>query len=294
MPKTGKRPPTYRHKGFRFPFHRTLIMGIVNVTPDSFSDGGLFQDPAAAIAHAITQADQGADIIDVGGESSRPGAAPLDVEDELARVIPVILGIVKARPALPVSIDTYKPRVAQAALEAGVAMINDIYGLRDPAMIRLTAKTQAPAVVMHMKGTPQTMQRRPAYKDVVAEVIAFFKERIRTLARHGVNKIILDPGIGFGKSANHNLALLSRLEEIAALGFPVLVGLSRKSFIGMTLGAKLNERETGAAAAHAIAIAKGANIIRVHDVALHRQAAIMADCVRLGKKPIDRRRRGGG
>ena len=269
-------------------------MGIVNVTPDSFSDGGKFLDPAAATAQGLALAEQGADILDVGGESSRPGAAPVPLEEEMARVIPVIRGIAQGRPSIPISIDTCKPEVARAALEAGAAMINDITGLRDPEMVRLAAKTGAPVVAMHMKGTPQTMQRCPAYKNVVADVISFFKERIKTLTRAGVTQIILDPGIGFGKTANHNLELLNRLEEICALGYPVLVGLSKKSFIGKTLGAQVGQREAGGVAANAIAIAKGAAIIRVHDVALHRQGAIMAGCIRLGKKPVDRRRRGGG
>lgn len=279
----------YRHQRFRLSFGRTQVMGIVNVTPDSFSDGGKFHDPAAAATHAMALVEQGADIIDIGGESSRPGAEPTTVEEELARVIPVIRALVKAIPDTPISIDTYKPLVAQAAMAEGAAMINDISGLRDPAMAALAAKSGAPAVVMHMKGTPKSMQNRPAYSDVVAEVKSFFKERIRTLTRMGVEKIILDPGIGFGKTANHNLQLLNRLEEIVAFGYPVLVGLSRKSFIGKALGENITDRETGGVVANAIAIAKGARIIRVHDAVLGTQTALMADCIRLGKKQVDRR-----
>ncbi|MDH4184626.1 MAG: dihydropteroate synthase [Nitrospinota bacterium] len=293
MPKFRKRPTQYTFRGLRLPFHRTLVMGILNVTPDSFSDGGRFLATGGAVKHALAMMDQGADIIDIGGESSRPGAAPVGEEEELDRVIPVIKGILAKRPGAAISIDTYKPRVARLALEAGAVMINDITGLRDPDMARLAARTQAPAVIMHMKGTPQTMQRRPAYRNVVEEVILFFKERIGSLTAMGVNKIILDPGIGFGKTANHNLALLNGLERIVALGYPALVGLSRKSFIGKTLGAQVEDREIGGVAANAIAIAKGAAIIRVHDAALGRQTAIMADCIRLGKKPVARRARAG-
>ncbi|MDH5639512.1 MAG: dihydropteroate synthase, partial [Nitrospinota bacterium] len=268
MPKAGKlQPREYRYKRFRFSFGGTLVMGIVNVTPDSFSDGGKFRDPAAAAAHAIALVEHGADIIDIGGESSRPGAAPATVEEELARVIPVIRSLAKAIPDVPISIDTYKPVVAQAALAEGVAMINDISGLRDQAMGALAANSGAPVVVTHMKGTPQNMQNNPTYNDVVAEVKAYFEERIGTLTRMGVEKIILDPGIGFGKTANHNLQLLNRLEEIVALGYPVLVGLSRKSFIGKALGDDNTDRETGGVAANAISISKGARIIRVHDAA---------------------------
>ncbi|MDH5678455.1 MAG: dihydropteroate synthase [Nitrospinota bacterium] len=290
MSKAGRSASVqYSHKGFRISFARTQVMGIVNVTPDSFSDGGKYHDPAQALAHARRLAQQGADIIDIGGESSRPGAAPTSVEEELARVIPVVRALAKSISHIPISIDTYKPEVAAAALAEGAVMINDISGLRNPAMASLAAKTKAPVVVMHMKGTPQNMQRNPTYKDVVAEVKEFFLERIKTLGRMGVKKIILDPGIGFGKTANHNLMLLNRLEEIAALGYPLLVGLSRKSFIGKALGADTEDRETGGVAANAIAIAKGARIIRVHDAGLGRQTAIMADCIRLGKKPVDRR-----
>ena len=290
MSKAGRSASVqYSHKGFRLSFARTQVMGIVNVTPDSFSDGGKYHDPARALAHAWSLAQQGADIIDIGGESSRPGAAPTSVEEELARVIPVVRAVAKSIPHIPISIDTYKPEVAAAALAEGAVMINDISGLRNPAMASLAAKTKAPVVVMHMKGTPQNMQRNPTYKDVVAEVKEFFLERIKTLGRMGVKKIILDPGIGFGKTANHNLMLLNRLEEIAALGYPLLVGLSRKSFIGKALGVDTEDRETGGVVANAIAIAKGARIIRVHDAGLGRQTAIMADCIRLGKKPVDRR-----
>lgn len=280
-----KRPPReYRFRGYRLRFNRTLVMGILNITPDSFSDGGRYFDPAAAIAHARALADEGADILDVGGESSRPGAAPVAEEEELRRVIPVIREVVRAHPSVPVSIDTYKPRVARTALEAGAAIINDISGLRDPAMVSLAAEAGVPVVVMHMRGTPQTMQRRPAYRDVVEDIRSYFLERIKTLTARGVNKIILDPGIGFGKTANHNLAILNRLERLCGLGYPVLVGVSRKSFIGASLGAKVGARGPGAIAANVIAITKGARMIRVHGVADNLQAARMAEFIIRGKK----------
>lgn len=257
-------------------------MGIINVTPDSFSDGGKFATTSKAVKRAAAMIKQGAAIIDVGGESSRPGAEPVSVEEEGRRVLPVIRKIVKNHPDVPVSIDSYKPEVVEEALKEGAAMINDISGMRDPQMLKIAAITQAPVVIMHMKGTPATMQRRPAYKDVVNEIIRFFKERTKLCLKHGVNKIILDPGIGFGKTGKHNLAILNRFDEICSLGYPSLIGVSRKSFIGKSLGKLAGDLETGTVTANAIAISKGAKIIRVHDVARNVQAARMADFINKG------------
>ncbi len=272
----------YRHKNFRFRFNRTLVMGILNVTTDSFSDGGKYLDIDKSANRVDEMIRQGADIIDVGGESSRPGAKPVSADEEAGRVIPVIRMIAKRHPGAPVSIDTYKPEVAEEALLAGAVMINDISGLRDPAMVKLAAKSRAPVVVMHMKGTPGTMQKNPMYKDVVKEITGFFKERLKTLSSNGIRKIILDPGIGFGKTGNHNLAILHNLDKMTALGYPVLVGLSRKSFIGSALSRGVDDREIGTLAANVMAVSKGASVIRVHDVAMNLQAARMADCIRKG------------
>lgn len=277
-------PREYRYKEYRFPFSRTLVMGILNVTPDSFSDGGLFYGYKDALRQAGKLVSGGADIIDVGGESSRPGAEPVPADEEMRRVIPVIKRIVKRHPRVPVSIDTYKPEVAEAAIAEGAAMINDITGLADPRMVDLAAKSGAPVVIMHMKGTPRTMQKRPAYKDVVDDIVRFFKERIKLCRARGISKIVLDPGIGFGKTRNHNLEILRRLDRIAALGYPCLIGVSRKSFIGKTLGKVVTDREVGAIAANAIAISRGAKIIRVHDVEQNLQAARMADFIARGMR----------
>jgi dihydropteroate synthase len=275
-----KRPiKEYRYKKFRFPFTRTQVMGILNITPDSFSDGGKFFNTSLAVKQAGIMIKQGADIIDVGGESSRPGAKPVGAEEEASRVIPVIRGIVKRYPNIPVSIDSYKPEVVAKALDAGAAMINDISGLGDPEMVRVVADSQAPVVIMHMKGTPQTMQKRPAYKDVVDDIILFFRERIKLCKNNGISKIILDPGIGFGKTGKHNLSILRRLDEIRKLGYPILIGVSRKSFIGKALGGLADDKESATIAANIIAIDKGAKIIRVHDVSKNFQAARMADFI---------------
>ncbi|VAX14802.1 Dihydropteroate synthase [hydrothermal vent metagenome] len=255
-------------------------MGILNITPDSFSDGGKFFDnPSRAVKQAGVMIKQGADIIDVGGESSRPGAEPVGAEEEAGRVIPVIRGIVKQYPKTLVSIDSYKPEVVKKALDEGAAMINDISGLRDPEMVKLAADYKAPVVIMHMKGTPQTMQKRPAYKDVVDDIVRFFKERIKLCRANGISKIILDPGIGFGKTGKHNLSILRRLDEITRLGYPTLIGVSRKSFIGKALGELVDDRESATIAVNAIAVNKGASIIRVHDVEKNVQAVRIADLI---------------
>lgn len=253
-------------------------MGILNVTPDSFSDGGRFLSPDAAVERALAMEKEGADIIDVGGESSRPGAEPVPVEEELRRVLPVLERL-RGKLRIPISIDTTKAEVAEAALRAGASIVNDISALRfDPAMAPLVAKFGAGLVLMHMLGTPKTMQQAPHYEDVVTEVRDFLAERAQYAQSQGIPReaIAVDPGIGFGKTVEHNLELLRRLPELVELGFPVLVGPSRKSFIGAILGLGVEERLEGTLAACAVAVVRGADILRVHDVKEVRRAADLA------------------
>ena len=260
------------------PDGRVLIMGILNVTPDSFSDGGRFLSPDAAVKRALIMEKEGADIIDVGGESSRPGAEPVPVEEELRRVLPVLERL-RGKLRIPISIDTTKAEVAEAALRAGASIVNDISALRfDPAMAPLVAKFGAGLVLMHMLGTPKTMQQAPHYEDVVTEVRDFLAERAQYAQSQGIPReaIAVDPGIGFGKTVEHNLELLRRLPELVELGFPVLVGPSRKSFIGAILGLGVEERLEGTLAACAVAVVRGADILRVHDVKEVRRAADLA------------------
>jgi len=262
---------------WEFP-RKALIMGVLNVTPDSFSDGGKFAEPQAAIAQGMRMAAEGAEIIDVGGESTRPGAAEVSVEEELRRVLPVIEGLAAAR--APISIDTKKPSVARAALRAGASIINDIAANRsDAEMWEIAAETGAGYVLMHMRGTPQTMQAEPRYADVVAEVGNFFAERMALAQRHGLSaeQIALDPGIGFGKTLEHNLQLLGGLRRFTMGNRPVLVGASRKSFIGKLLGAPVEERLPGSLACAVWGALRGAGIIRAHDVAATVQAVRMAE-----------------
>jgi len=260
-----------------------LVMGIVNVTPDSFSDGGTNFDPRAALESARAMLAAGADIIDVGGESTRPGAETVTPQQELARVLPVVRAL--AESGAVVSVDTRHPEVASACVASGAAVVNDISGFSDPAMVALAASGDAGLVVMHMKGDPRTMQDAPRYDDVVAEVAAYLKAQALMLEAAGVarERIALDPGIGFGKTTAHNLELLRRLGEIAALGYPVLVGASRKRFIGEITGvAEPRERLAGSLAAALVAIDAGAAILRVHDVAETVAALAIARAVRSG------------
>lgn len=257
-------------------------MGILNVTPDSFSDGGLYLKKEEAVAHAKSLAQQGADIIDVGGESTRPGSEPLPQEEELCRVIPVIKGIRKIL-SIPISIDTYKAKVAREALEVGANMVNDISALRfDDEMKEVVASYGVPVVLMHMQGTPKTMQQNPTYDDVVEDIIKFFQERIEAAVKAGIpeENIIIDPGIGFGKTLKHNLEILSRLEEFRILGRPILLGTSRKSFIGHLLNLPPSKRLEGTIASTVIGIMKGADIVRVHDVAEVKRAVEVADAIK--------------
>lgn len=252
----------------RFSLDRPLVMGVLNVTPDSFSDGGRFLEPSAALDHARKMLDDGADIIDVGGESTRPGAAPATEREELARVVPLIEKI--AALGIPVSADTRKPAVMRAAIAAGAAMINDVSALRAPGALEAVAGAGAAVAVclMHMRGEPATMQQSVVYEDVVYEVKTFLVERAALCEAAGIarERIVVDPGFGFGKTVEHNLTLLRRLSEIVALGYPVLVGLSRKSTIGALTGRDSSERTAGSIAAALAAVARGAKIVRAHDV----------------------------
>ena len=260
---------------------RTLLMGILNVTPDSFSDGGRYLDVTAAINHAKKMATDGADVIDVGGESSRPGASPASAKEELARVMPVVEGIVDDI-SVPVSIDTCKSAVARRALEAGAHIVNDITALRgDADMAKVVAEMGAGVILMHMRGSPRTMQRSPAYDDVVSEISSWLQRRIGEAEAKGVSadRIVIDPGIGFGKTVNHNLEILRRLDEFRQLSKPILIGTSRKSFIGKILNLPASDRLEGTAATVTWAIAHGADIIRVHDVKTMHRVARMTDAL---------------
>ena len=248
---------------------RPRVMGIVNVTPDSFSDGNRHATPDAAVAHGLRLAEEGADLLDVGGESTRPGADEVPLEEELRRVVPVVARLVRET-ALPVSVDTSKPDVMRAAVEAGAGMVNDVYGLRREGALDAAAALGVPVVLMHMLGEPRTMQDDPRYDDVVAEVHRFLAERIFAAEMAGIAKqrIVVDPGFGFGKTREHNLALLAQLERFTELGVPVLAGLSRKRTIGELTGrGEPRERVHGSVAAALIAAQRGARLLRVHDVA---------------------------
>jgi dihydropteroate synthase len=256
------------------------LMGVVNVTPDSFSDGGLYLDPEAAIRHGAELAGAGAAILDVGGESTRPGAEEVSLEEELRRVVPVIEGLREV--GAQVSVDTSKAAVAATALDAGAEIVNDVTALRgDPEMAALCADRNATVVLMHMLGTPRTMQRDPVYGDVVAEVKAFLAERVEAAVAAGVSeeRVWLDPGIGFGKTAEHNLELLRRLAELGQLGRPLVIGTSRKSFIGRVDGSDAGERLGGTIASSVLAAAEGAEVLRVHDVAEVAQAMAVAGAI---------------
>jgi len=241
-------------------------MGIVNVTPDSFSDGGHHLQHDAALAHARQLIAEGADIIDVGGESTRPGAQPVSVDEELARVLPVIEGLRGV--AVPISIDTCKPQVMRAALDAGVQMVNDINALQDAAAMDAVVSSNVAVCLMHKQGNPQTMQLQPNYQNVMAEVSAFLRARITAAEAAGIqrNRIVIDPGFGFGKTLVHNLTLLRRLDILRELGVPILAGLSRKSMLGTLTGQDAGQRQSASVAAALIAVQRGANMVRVHDV----------------------------
>ncbi|MBN2372169.1 dihydropteroate synthase [bacterium] len=261
--------------------HETMIMGILNVTPDSFSDGGLFLDSGKAIDQAVKMWEQGADIIDIGGESTRPGAEPVPVDEEIQRVVPLAKDIINKIP-IPVSVDTYKFEVAERVLDIGAHIINDISGLRfDKRMPGLLSRFNSPVVVMHIKGTPRDMQENPAYTDLVGEIKAYLEEGIRMATGDGLEReqVIVDVGIGFGKTVSHNLELINRLDEFHKLGCPILIGPSRKSFIGKVLNLPVQDRLEGTAAAVAIAISRGVHIVRVHDCGTMKRVARMTDAI---------------
>ena len=265
-------------------------MGIVNVTPDSFSDGGKFLDPDAAVAHALKLVAEGADILDIGGESSRPGAGPVSEEQELSRVIPVIEKLVP-QIKIPISIDTAKPVVARAGLAAGASIVNDVAAARaEDAMWKIVSEYHAGYIAMHTQGPPQTMQENPVYTDVVREVGEFFSERLTILLNEAgvaAEQVVLDPGIGFGKTLEHNLSLLASLRTFTKRRRPLVVGVSRKSFLGKITGAPVNERLPASLACTILAVAAGANIIRTHDVAETLQAIRMAEAILPFKKNVD-------
>lgn len=247
---------------------RPQVMGIVNVTPDSFSDGGHHATVEAAVAHGLRLVEEGADLLDVGGESTRPGAAPVDEAIELARVLPVIEALL-AETLVPISVDTSKPGVMRAALAAGAGMVNDVMALRAEGAIEAVAASKAAVVLMHMAGEPRTMQQAPAFDDVVGEVQRFLAERVFACEMSGIDKrrLVIDPGFGFGKALEHNLALLAQVKRFSAIGVPVLAGLSRKSSLGEITGRAVGDRVAASVAAHLIAVQNGAMLVRVHDVA---------------------------
>lgn len=260
---------------------RTFVMGILNITPDSFSDGGKYFDGKVilekVVEDAVLMEKEGADFIDVGGESARPGSENISIDDELERVIPVIESI-KKKINIPISIDTYKSRVAEDALKAGACIVNDISGFRfDDKTAEVTAKYKAACILMHIKGTPKDMQKNPVYENVVQEVYDYLKFSISIAKKYGIKQIITDVGIGFGKSLEHNLELIRNLKEFSKLGFPVLLGVSRKSFIDKIFPADLGSRLEGTIAANVIGIMNGANIIRVHDIRENIKAVKVAD-----------------
>jgi dihydropteroate synthase len=265
------------------------VMGVVNVTPDSFSDGGRFLDPAAAVEHGMELWRDGAAILDVGGESTRPGAAPVAVDEELRRVVPVVEGLVEAGVGARISVDTSKAAVAEAAVSAGAALVNDVTALRAaPEIAALVAGGDGVELcLMHMLGEPRTMQDDPRYEDVVSDVKAFLEERMAFAVREGVaeERILLDPGIGFGKTVEHNLELLRRLDEIVALGRPVVVGTSRKTFLGRLTGRPVEDRLAGTIATNVLALERGARIFRVHEVAPVRDALLVAAATVAGDEP---------
>lgn len=264
----------------KFDIGRTMIMGVLNITPDSFSDGGLFFDEGKAVARAKEMVQEGADIIDIGGQSTRPNAQEISPEEELKRVRPVIERLVK-EVSVPLSIDTYKFQVAKECIELGVQMVNDITGLRDPRMGEVIARHKIPVVIMHMQGTPETMQKNPIYGDVVNDIKEFFKERIQAARKAGIQDIVLDPGIGFGKTIEHNLQILRRTGEFQELGCPTLIGTSRKSFIGKLTGdLPVEERLEGTIASTVIAVMNGASLVRVHDVKAVKRALQITDAIK--------------
>jgi dihydropteroate synthase len=270
----------YNFKNCSFDFSkRTFLMGILNVTPDSFSDGGKFNSTEDAVNYAIKMVDEGADIIDVGGESTRPGSTQISVDEELKRVLPVIEQLVK-QTNVPISIDTYKSDVAELALNAGAQIVNDISGLHfDPKMASVVAKLNGSLVVMHIKGTPRTMQANPEYNNLITEVKFYLENSVNLAVSGGVKQIIVDPGIGFGKTVEHNLEIIKQLRVFSDLGYPIMTGPSRKSFIGKILNVDVDDRLEGTAAAVAACVMNGASIVRVHDVQAMKRVVGLIDAI---------------
>lgn len=277
--KSGAPHPVLKLGRFSLPLDRALIMGVLNVTPDSFSDGGRFFDPARALEHANRMIAEGADILDIGGESSRPGAAPVGAEEELRRVMPVLEKLADLQ--VPVSVDTGKPEVMRAVIAAGAAMINDIFALRTPGALEAVAGSDAAVCLVHMRGEPRTMQQDPHYQDVVAEVGAFLDGRAKSVMAAGIgrDRIVLDPGFGFGKTPQHNLELVRALQRLRQLGYPVLAGLSRKSLFGRIAGRAAGERVHASVAGALLAVQRGASIVRVHDVAATRDSLLVLHAI---------------
>lgn len=271
----------YKIGNKNFNFNNSFVMGILNVTPDSFSDGGQFRDEEQALDYALRMIEYGADIIDVGGESTRPGSESVSVEEELNRVVPIISRINKVNPEAIISIDTTKPEVASEALNNGATIVNDISGgTFSPEIFDIVKKNDATIVIMHMKGKPKTMQENPRYKDVVAEVYDYLSEQTEIAAKKGINKIFIDPGIGFGKSIADNLSLIERLEDFRSLGYPILIGLSRKSFIGNILNLPVKNRDNATNALNSIALCNGAKVIRTHNVSQAVQTCKLFNSIR--------------
>ncbi len=264
---------------FNFPFPRPLIMGIVNVTPDSFSDGGRFESTPAAIEHALRLIEEGADLLDIGGESTRPGALAVPLDEELRRVIPLVEALRDKNVAL--SVDTCKPQVMRAAIAAGTDMINDIAALLAEGALEAVADSHVAVCLMHKQGTPQTMQQQPEYRDVVADVMAFLAERLAACEQAGIarERLVVDPGFGFGKTLAHNIDLLRHLDCFQTLGVPLLAGLSRKSMLGAITGLEVEERLQPSVAAALLAVLKGAKIVRVHDVKATKQALQIVNAI---------------
>jgi dihydropteroate synthase len=272
------------------PYHldlekKTHVMGVLNVTTDSFSDGGLFLEREKAVVHGITMAEEGADFIDVGGESSRPFSERVSIDEEMERVIPVIEGLSREI-SVPISIDTCKEAVAREALKAGASIINDVSALRfDPVLASVAAESGVPVILMHMKGTPETMQKSPEYQDLIEEIKEFLEDAVRRAAMAGVREdlILVDPGIGFGKTFDHNLQILKQLSSFSSLEKPILIGTSNKAFIGEILGKKADERVTGTMATVAVAAMQGAHVVRVHNVREAVETVKMVDAIKRGR-----------
>ena len=270
---------------------RPRVMGVLNVTPDSFFDGGRYFEPSIAVAHGLSMAEQGADILDIGGESARPGALPVSLQEELDRVLPVIETL-RRQIDIPISIDTSKPEVMRAAVAAGAAMINDVNALRSPGALTAAAEMGVPVCLMHMQGQPRNMQHEPSYSNVVEEVLEFLQARVDAALEAGLspNQLVLDPGFGFGKTLMHNLELLNQLKQLVGLNYPVLAGLSRKSMLGRILKSKDEDRLAGSLTLSILACQQGAHIIRVHDVAPTLQALRVLEAANLKQDPEPGRR----